>query len=191
MTEPDLVGLFVEPLENLGLSYMITGGVASVIYGDPRFTRDIDIVLELARSEIDSLSEVFPAAHFYVPPKEALRTEVSRPRHGHFNIIHQDTALRADVYLIKNDPLHLWALGRRTRIPLSDDLSIWLAPIEYVILRKLEYYSASGSDRHLRDVSQMLKVSGDRVNQGELARWVERLDLDEIWLRAQDFDVNF
>jgi hypothetical protein len=47
VTEPDLVGLFVAPLESLGLDYMITGGVASVIYGDPRFTRDIDLVLEL------------------------------------------------------------------------------------------------------------------------------------------------
>ncbi|HUF50534.1 MAG TPA: hypothetical protein VMN60_06865 [Longimicrobiales bacterium] len=47
MTDPDLVRLFIEPLEGLDLVYMITGGVASVIYGDPRFTRDIDIVLEL------------------------------------------------------------------------------------------------------------------------------------------------
>ncbi|MGH7480620.1 MAG: hypothetical protein ACRELV_00565 [Longimicrobiales bacterium] len=47
MSDPDLIGLFVEPIERLELSYMITGGVASVIYGDPRFTRDVDIVLEL------------------------------------------------------------------------------------------------------------------------------------------------
>jgi hypothetical protein len=39
VTEPDLIGLFIEPLEAIGVSYMITGGVASVIYGDPRFTR--------------------------------------------------------------------------------------------------------------------------------------------------------
>ncbi len=34
--DPDLIGLFVEPLEATGITYMITGGVASVIYGDPR-----------------------------------------------------------------------------------------------------------------------------------------------------------
>lgn len=50
MTDPDLVGLFVTPLEALGLQYMVTGGVASVIYGDPRFTRDIDLVLDLRKS---------------------------------------------------------------------------------------------------------------------------------------------
>ena len=50
MTTPDLVGLFIEPLERLQVPYMITGGVASVIYGDPRFTRDIDVVLVLGRA---------------------------------------------------------------------------------------------------------------------------------------------
>jgi hypothetical protein len=50
VTEPDLVGLFVAPLEALGLQYMITGGVAAVIYGDSRFTRDIDLILELLKA---------------------------------------------------------------------------------------------------------------------------------------------
>lgn len=49
MVEPDFIRLFIEPLEKLGVQYMITGGVASVIYGDPRFTRDIDVVLSRAR----------------------------------------------------------------------------------------------------------------------------------------------
>ena len=59
MTDPDFIGLFIEPLETQGLSYMITGGVASVIYGDPRFTRDIDIVLELPESGIEGLAQAF------------------------------------------------------------------------------------------------------------------------------------
>ena len=55
MTDPDLVGLFVAPLEALGLQYMITGGVAAVIYGDPRFTRDIDLILELPKPDAKGL----------------------------------------------------------------------------------------------------------------------------------------
>lgn len=72
MTDPDLIGLFVEPLESIGVSYMITDGAASVIYGDPRFTRDVDLVMELRPAEIPALESAFdPAA--YVPPAEALR----------------------------------------------------------------------------------------------------------------------
>lgn len=188
MTDPDLVGLFIEPLETLGLWYMITGGVASVIYGDPRFTRDIDIVLELPESEIDGLVEAFSSQHFYVPPTQTLRDESARSRHGHFNIIHRDTALRADVYLLGDDPLHLWALGRRIRVPLDAGIAIWLAPMEYVIVRKLEYYADFGSDRHLRDISMMLEISGEKLNRAELLRWVEGLGLEKAWATAEAFD---
>ena len=75
MTDPDFIGLFIEPLETQGLSYMITGGVASVIYGDPRFTRDIHIVLELPESGIEGLAQAFSSPDFYLPPVETLREE--------------------------------------------------------------------------------------------------------------------
>lgn len=188
MSDPDFIGLFIEPLETQRLSYMITGGVASVIYGDPRFTRDIDIVLELPESGIEGLAQAFSSPDFYLPPVENLREEAFRPRHGHFNIIHRDTALRAAVYLLGDDPLHAWAFGRRVRIPLDASIAIWLAPVEYVIVRKLEYYAISGSDRHLRDISMMLDVSGEKVDRAQLRRWVERLGLDEAWVDAKGYD---
>jgi hypothetical protein len=112
VTEPDLVGLFVAPLKGLGLGYMITGGVASVIYGDPRFTRDIDLTLELWESDADGLLDAFSPDGFYRPPLDAVMEEIRRPRHRHFNIIHRDTALRADVYLLEDDPLPAGAFER-------------------------------------------------------------------------------
>jgi Nucleotidyl transferase AbiEii toxin, Type IV TA system len=176
---PDLIGLFIEPLEGTGIPYMITGGVASVIYGDPRFTRDIDIVLELQRDNIPRLVSAFATEDFYVPPLEVLEEEVARRPEGHFNVIHKETALRADVYLAGDDPLHVWAFGRKHRIELERS-AIWVAPIEYVILRKLEYFRASGSDRHLRDVAMMFRISGDMIDRPELASWTETLGLQEI-----------
>ena len=182
MTDPDLIGLFIEPLEQLGIPYMVTGGVASVIYGDPRFTRDVDVVLQLAGADVRRLAAMFAAGDFYVPPLEVLEEEASRG--GHFNLIHRDTALRADIYLVGGDRLHRWALERRGRV-LVGTISIWVAPIEYVILRKLEYFVASGSDRHLRDVAMMLRISGDRVDRPELERWIAKLDLDDAFARAR------
>jgi len=188
VTEPDLVGLFVVPLESLGFDYMITGGVASVIYGDPRFTRDIDLILELREADAGGLLDAFSPDDFYRPPLEALREEIRRPRLGHFNIIHQGTALRADVYLLGDDPLHAWAFERRVRIPLEDDLAIWLAPPEYVVVRKLQYYKESGSDRHLRDVSAILEISGQRIEMLEVEGWAERLGLKEALKAAGLFN---
>jgi hypothetical protein len=174
VSEADLVGLFVAPLERLGLDYMVTGGVAAVAYGDPRFTRDVDIVLALARREVDGFMQAFSEPDFYLPPREVLAEEMHRREGGHFNVIHRDTALRADIYLVGDDPFHAWALARRHTIRLETG-EIRLAPIEYVIVRKLEYFQASGSDRHLRDVAMMLEVSGELIDEAALGEWSTRL----------------
>jgi hypothetical protein len=189
VTDPDLIRLFIEPLEAIDISYMITGGVASVIYGDPRFTRDVDIVMELRQAEIATLASAFDPAAFYVPPVEALEDEASRAEGGHFNVIHRETALRADVYLAGDDELMAWAFGRRVRLQVGGG-EIWVAPIEYVIIRKLEYYELSGSDRHLRDVVMMLRISGDTVNQGILLQWAEHLDLLQVLEQARHFSPD-
>lgn len=189
MNDPDLVSLFVEPLEAIGLSYMITGGVATVIYGDPRFTRDVDIVLVLPHDDITALASAFDAAAFYVPPSEALEEETARPEGGHFNVIHRETALRADIYLAGDDPLIAWAFERRMRLQLGG-AGIWVAPIEYVILRKLEYYERSGWDRHLRDVAMMFRISGDTVDEAALFAWCKRLELQETLGLARRFSPD-
>ena len=188
MRDPDLIRLFITPLEQLSVPYMITGGVASVVYGDPRFTRDVDIVLELRESDVDRFAGAFSGDEFYAPPKETLVEECNRPRHGHFNVIHRDTTLRADIYLMGDDPLHIWAMNRRSTLAF-DDGRISMAPIEYVVLRKLEYYRSSGSERHLRDVAMMLRVSGEMINQRELDEWIERLSLRAALEAAEAFEV--
>jgi len=67
-----------------------------------------------------------------------------------------------------------------------DDDEVFLAPIEAVILSKLRYYQMGGSDRHLRDIHQMLTISGDLVDRPELERWAARLGVEGEWQRAQD-----
>ncbi len=48
---PSLVKLFVVPLNRAGIDYMVTGGLAAVVYGHPRLTLDVDLVLRLAPRE--------------------------------------------------------------------------------------------------------------------------------------------
>ena len=45
----------------------------------------------------------------------------------------------------------------RRRRELVSGQEVWLAPAEYVVVRKLEYYRSSGSERHLRDVRAILE----------------------------------
>ncbi|MFP4622622.1 MAG: hypothetical protein ACLFRX_00430 [Gemmatimonadota bacterium] len=145
--------------------------------------------MQLRHPEITALESAFDPATFYVPPAETLEDETSRPEGGHFNVVHRETALRADVYLAGDDRPIAWAFGRRARLQVGGG-RIWVAPIEYVILRKLEYFEHSGSDRHLRDVAMMLRISGDTVDPGSLLQWAEDLDLLATLKQARSFSPD-
>ena len=118
---------------------MITGSVASIVYGEPRVTHDVDLVIELRRPDTGRFVALFPIEEFYCPPSEIVEQEALRELRGHFNLIHHKSGFKADVYLANRDPFHAWALKRRIAIGQGEDL-FHVAPIEYVIVRKLEFY---------------------------------------------------
>ncbi len=125
-----LIALFVAPLNRLGVTYMVTGSLATSIYGDPRLTHDIDLVIDLPDEGVAAFHAAFDSAEFYVPPIDVIAVEANRPLHGHFNVIHTASALKADVYTIGSDPLHYWAIDRRQAITIEGE-TVWLAPPEF------------------------------------------------------------
>jgi hypothetical protein len=186
VTDVSLISLFVRPLNLLRIPYMVTGGVASVVYGEPRFTRDIDLVIALQPGDARRFAGAWSSQSFYVPPIEVIAAESARPAHGHFNVVHHETTMRADVYLPGGDALNAWAFAHVVRRQVDDD-EVAVAPIEAVILSKLRYYQAGRSDRHLRDIHRMLRVSGDLVDRPSLERWATRLEVEAEWRQAQQF----
>lgn len=181
MPAPSPLAPFLDPLERLGLRYCITGSVAASVYGEPRLTADIDVVLLLGVGDIAALRAAFPQTAYYVPPDETLRLELARSSRGMFNLIHHASQFKADVYLAARDPLHAWALEHRRRIDLEGG-GAWIAPPEYVIVRKLEYLREGGSDKHVRDIRFMIAATSiDRVF---VETEVTRLGLHEQWRRC-------
>jgi hypothetical protein len=185
MPEPDLIELFVARLNEIGAQYLVTGSVAATLYGEPRATHDIDLVALLSAEHRDALPKVFPVDEFYVPPPEVLLEESRRPERGHFNIIHHTSGLKADVYLVGSDELHAWALRNARRYSV-DGVEVRVAPPEYVITRKLEFYREGGSDKHLRDVRSMLAVSSELIELSTLEDWVRRRGLQAEWSAVQE-----
>lgn len=182
MPVPSPLAPFLEPLERLGLPYCVTGSVAASVYGEPRLTADVDIVLLLRVRNIDALRSAFPDADYYVPPDETLKLELARDTRGMFNLIHHASQFKADIYLAARDPLHAWALAQRRRIEL-DGGGAWIAPPEYVILRKLEYLREGAQDKHVRDIRFMLATSV--VDRSFVEFEVARLGLRTQWEAVQ------
>ena len=182
MPAPSPLAPFLEPLERLGLPYCVTGSVAASVYGEPRLTADVDIVLLLRVRNIDALRSAFPDADYYVPPDETLKLELARDTRGMFNLIHHASQFKADIYLAARDPLHARALAQRRRIEL-DGGGAWVAPPEYVILRKLEYLREGAQDKHVRDIRFMLATSV--VDRSFVEFEVARLGLRTQWEAVQ------
>jgi hypothetical protein len=179
MHAPDEIAVFAARLDALGVEHMITGATAAILYGQPRLTNDIDVVLALGEQHILGLISAFPETEFYVPPESVIRVEQARSHRGHFNILHYASGYKADIYLAGSDPLHWWALPLRRRIPWSGGLQLQVAPPEYVIVRKLEYFREGASSKHPADIRAILATTD--VDLDAVGHWVERLGLAAQW----------
>jgi hypothetical protein len=185
MPEANLFLMFTPRLNMLGVAYMVSGSVAVIIYGEPRLTHHVVLLVVLDREHIARLPEVFPPAEFYCPPTEVIAVELAREQRGDFNIIHHETGFKADVYLSGRDPLHTWGLARARQLKVEGQVLI-VAPPEYVILRKLEYYREGGSEKHLRDIRSMLDTSSETIQSAELEQQIAARGLQKAWRQVQE-----
>lgn len=179
MLAPDELTRFVERLEAMRAPYMVTGATAAILYGQPRVTNDLDVVLSLDDAGRAALRCAFPESEFYVPPESVIRVEQARSQRGHFNLIHLESGYKADIYLAGEDPLHAWALPLRQRHVWAPELSVAIAPPEYVVLRKLEFYREGGSAKHIADIRAIREITG--VDEDLMQPWLTRLGLLSTW----------
>lgn len=159
---------------------MIAGGVAAIVYGEPRLTQDLDIVVSLSAADADRFARQFPEPEFYCAPAEAIADEARREAFGHFNVMHLETGARAVVYLAGKDALARRGLAARRTVQLLGR-TVPIAPPEDVILHKLRFRQQGASERHLRDVRAMLRVLGDSIDRAALARDAAELGLTAEW----------
>jgi hypothetical protein len=183
MPEAELSLVFLRPLNKLGLRCIVSGGIAAILYGEPRFTNDVDLVVFLRHDDIRRLREAFPSPEFYVPPEEVIATEMARPAKGQFNVLHLDTGFKADFYTTGRDDFNAWAFRNSRLLDFKGD-TIRVAPLEYVIVRKLEFLRDGGSDKHIRDIRSMLKVSGEQIDRAALDEWIQRRGVKAEWRKV-------
>jgi len=183
MRETDFFSLFTDKLEIERVPYMVTGSAVVVAYGEPRLTNDIDLVLDLDLRQALRLGACFDSFSYSYPIEETLRAETSRESRGHFNIIHYPTGLKADCYLAGGEKFLHWGLSARKPIILLGH-QVHFAPLEYVIIKKLQFYQEGRSEKHLRDIKGLLAVSNEKIDQKLLAGFVSEFKLDEPWSKV-------
>jgi hypothetical protein len=148
------------------------------VYGEPRLTQDIDVVIAPDVSQLDQLCAAFPDNDFYVS-KEAAREALNR--RGQFNVLDPSSGNKIDFMIAGSDAWGLEQLKRREHLKLLPDFEGFAARPEDVIISKMLYYQEGGSEKHLRDIAGMMKMSGARIDQTYIQKWAQDLELMEIW----------
>jgi hypothetical protein len=170
--------------ESLNIPYYITGGVCAIAYGDPRTTRDLDIVIECKPSEIMTMVARLEAEGFYCPPGAIEDIQSSRGRV--LSVTHMQLVLNADIVLNANTDFDRSKMERRRleAIGLDESEQFWLASPEDVILAKLLWGRQSQSEKQWRDVLGVLKVQGDSLDFAYMTQWAAQLDLTALVQQA-------
>lgn len=178
MDQAELLKVVVGILESQSIPYMIVGSFASAAYGEPRFTQDIDIVVDLRSGQVGPLCDAFPGNEFYCS-RPAAEQAVSQRRQ--FNVIHPASGNKIDFMLAKFDPWGRKQLERRRKRPFLPDLEACVASPEDVILAKMIYYREGRSEKHPRDIAGMLRISGSEIDRDYITEWAGQLGLLDVW----------
>lgn len=172
-----------EILSALGIRYVIGGSVAATLYGEPRATLDLDVVIDADASAalrvVDALKR-----DFYVEEEDALQAV----RHGSsFNAIHFDAGLKIDFFIAQKSPAVREQFNRARMVQLAEGAAAFYAP-EDILVWKLKWYRAGGeqSDRQWRDIIGILRLSQEPLDDAYLDRVAAAFDVTDLLARARE-----
>ncbi len=122
-----------ERLEKLGIPYMLTGSMALIHYAMPRNTTDIDIIIELTSNDVENFIKEFE--HDYYVPHSRIKDAIYRNRM--FNLLNQQTIIKIDCVIRKDDEFNLFAFSKRKKVKYTDYFEVWVISKDDLILSKL------------------------------------------------------
>jgi len=172
-----------EVFETLGIRYYLCGSMAASYHGFYRATADADFVAAIKLENIKPFVEQMQS-EFYVDAEtvlEAVRDESS------FNLLHDETLLKVDIFVLKHQPFAMEQMARRARItPGGDVAPIFVATAEDTILSKLAWFRLGGevSDRQWGDITGILKLQSDGLDHDYMREWAKETGVTDLLERA-------
>ena len=147
-----LLEKITQSLESAQITYMVSGSVALNTYTIPRMTRDIEIVIELQKKDIDQFCKIFETG-FYIDT-EIVQEEVKRQ--GMFNVIDHESGYKIDFIIRKNSDYRRLEFERRIRTNVYG-FDVWLVSLEDLIISKLIWIQELQSERQISDIQSLLE----------------------------------
>ena len=171
-TPSEILGLIAKILDELKIAYYITGGFAVSIWGKPRFTADIDLIVKmshLAKKEFASkVKAAFPKGYV-----DSDQIDTALAEKGEFNFIDSDTGMKVDFWIAQNNEFEKECF-QNIRVKDIGYKVNFISP-ENLIISKLLWYQKTNSSRHLEDAKSV--VENTKINKNYLRHWAIRLKL--------------
>lgn len=170
--------------ESEGIAYRVVGAMASMVYGEPRFTNDVDIVADIPLTKVDRFCQHFAAPEYYVS-EAAVRDAIQR--RFQFNLLHPPSGLKVDVILPPNTEFARTEAMRVQRKTSPGEYDAWFGSPEDVLLNELVYFQLGGgvSEKHLRDIAGMMKLLREKLDRAYTTEWAGKLGIAEEWALVQ------
>ena len=177
--ELKVLKIVTDRLNRENIAYMISGSIAANYYTVPRMTRDIDIVVELKKGDLDRFVRIFQE-DFYID-KDTVEKEILRG--GMFNLIHNEHVIKVDFIIKKTSSYEGTAFSRKKEV-LINDSPIWFISPEDLIVSKLSWAKDSHSEMQIKDVKNLFgTVKG--LDFAYIENWVLKLGLEEIFNKTK------
>jgi hypothetical protein len=183
MSQQELLRRLIQALEGVGIEYMITGSIASSLQGEPRLTHDIDLVVAIQKSSVDSLIKAFPPPDFYLDKNSMLD---AIDEQSTFNMIYVREGSKVDFWMLKDEPFDRSRFPRRY-VEEFMGIRMYVSSPEDTILAKLKWAEESGgSEKQFVDALRVYEVQSERLDKAYLEFWVEQLDVQSLWEQLKD-----
>lgn len=171
--ELDIVRDVSARLDSAGIAYMLTGSMAMNYYAQPRMTRDIDVVVALNAGDTERIVNLF-SPDYYVS-RDAVNSSIAHE--SLFNLIHQESVIKVDCIVRKENDYRRLEFERRHRIRIQE-FETWIVSKEDLILSKLHWAKDSRSELQLRDVANLVSTGCDR---NYITHWTAALGVHTLW----------
>lgn len=180
MTADEAVVAVVQALESLKIPYMVSGSLATNVYGVPRATDDGDFVLELPPGgRIADIAGALPEPIRLEPQVQFETVTASRM----YVCTVADSAFRLELFLLTDDPYDRERFARRFRLALPFGV-VWMPTVEDVIVTKLLWAVRAGRLKDQDDCRGVIAVQGSLVDWAYVCLWCDahgtRALLEEI-----------
>ncbi len=171
-------------LDALKIRYAVTGGYAVSVWGRPRYTADIDIIVELEEKNIKPLAkELLNIAKDVYADEDMMRDALVHK--GEFNFIEPEYGLKVDFFVQGNDSYAKLKFKRAVPRDNFGHRIFFVAP-EDLILSKLVWSRQSMSFKQFEDIKTILKNDNIKLDMEYLEDWSQKQDTAEILARLLD-----